>query len=299
MEDQNGVEFVAEMRLNEGDPFYRNQIMMDAVVKQEDCSDHDQHRVMAMEVCDGEERRNVASPLKKPMPKVIQHRRCSCIQKVNTAAVLRHLVRRGQPIADVQHIVHTPSTSSTCSVAQATVGQVPTQLANEAVELISSAFAPNEHPVGQQSASAHSIYSGMGDTSFYQMPNLANWRPLHSAPMDIVPMMQSNVGESEIFSTNGEEMANLYEIAVPELTFGSVDTALAEYVKIEMNVSADPINMNGQQVPSTDAMQINSTDANRCAACAQSFKTPKNLEKHLLSKKHAKKMMRLNKRKPV
>lgn len=266
------VEFVCEMRLTEGDPFWNrnrnaHQVMLEGVVvkqEQEDTSDENKYHV-ADEIA-GYLRRSDASQLKmseeskeSARSKVIHHRRCARISKLNTVAIRRYLVLRKTTQGDVIQ----PTMSSGNSERQ-----MPFKPSNEEMGLIPT--APKETMFCQQDV--NSIHGRIEDNGFSQIQNSAHSRASHGMPCaTAVQKKYENVDETQ----------------TPVLTFESVhmNIDVAQYLEIEMDGAA--------------AKAIENIILNRCEACVQTFKTPKNLEKHLKSKKHEKQTIRLNKRKHV
>lgn len=144
--------------------------------------------------------------------------------------------------------------------------------------------------------------------------------------------IDSIAGDSQIYYANGTvQVTNLYGIVMPEppqhFEYQLPSMAGAQYVQNEVNNVAIPIVFDGQQIRPAEEVQIvtiNTTQPvgsqmqitenpsqavehpsqavehpsqaveNRCDPCAHTFKTARNLEKHLLSKKHSQKIARLN-----
>lgn len=249
----DGVEFVREIRLNEGDLFWNriaHQIMLEGVVvKQEDIRDEIKYPVTES-IAVGGERRNETSPLNsseehpKPMSKVIQHRRCARIGKLNSVAIRRHLLLRpAQTIEATQDDFNRKDVNS-----------------------IHGEMQGNDFSQIRDSNHSHTLHG---------MP-CATASQTHMESAIIGSMKTNDAGNPQIDGAENGNVAN-----TP--TFESMDMEVAQYVQIESNGSA------------TNA--IGHIMLNRCEACVQTFKTPKNLAKHLQSKKHEKKMMRLGKQK--
>lgn len=269
----DGVEFVREIRLNEGDLFWNrisHQIMLEGVVvKQEDISDEIKYPVTE----------NIAEEHPKPMPKVIQHRRRARISKLNSVAIRRHIVlRRTQPIEVTQDDVNQSSTSSDLSE-----GQMAAKRPNEGIVLTPT--APKETMADRKDV--NSIHGEMEGNDFSQIRDSINSRTLHVMPC---AKASQTYMESRIIGSMQTNDAGNPQIADAEkgndtrtLTFDPMDMEVAQFLQIESNDSA--------------SSAIRHIILNRCEACVQTFKTPKNLANHLQSKKHEKKMMRLGKRK--
>lgn len=315
MED---VEFVREDQLAENHPL-RNRIIYELVVKQEPGSNEDCPQI-GVDV--NNEPRNEAPRWKKteaqptkPAPKPIQHRRCSRIEKGNSAAALRHLVRRTQPIVDTQqrmahahsigniHVAHAPSASSQNFFEQVTASQASTQVANEDIIFVSS--TPIESVASQQSI--NTIHGGIGGNNFPigSINSLMSYSgEQHAASFDYSSIMHNNAGPSQVVYNAGRaEMANQYEttVSAPHMDT-TMDMFTAQYVQVQMSESTNSIFMNAGQEQPTDvnllAPKIEQTagaDPNYCAVCERTFRSANNLEKHLKTKLHAKKLRRWNK----
>lgn len=302
MEDMEDVKFVQEVWLPEGHPLWSSdahQRMIEVVVKQETIDAEDNLRAETMDVGYGDMIRNEAAPAtrfevvpKKTVPKVIQHRRCTRIQRVNSVIVRRHLVQRAQPATDDRYVVHQPPPNTQFSDAQVTVGEEAAASANENID-------------GQQLARI--VYHEINGNQMLDSTDSSNMYGMPCASPNeyqLEPMLNGgNAVESQVLDADIANMVSEYEIPMSALNFDAIDMAVAQYVQIEMEGCTGSILMNEQPAAEMVTQPIPSIPtqaaANRCDVCAQTFKTPKNLEKHLLSKKHVNKFTRMSKRNGV
>lgn len=298
---ENSVEFVQEIKVDtDNAALNRNvyQIMMhEVMVKEEDVSIEDNNRVeMFIDQDDGDDlRRNAATPTtklnvfnskshwqSKLMPKAIKHRRLSRIEKPNNLAYHRHFNHR----RIVEEILPEPANQHSSAVS--------------------------ENVIGEQSVL--SIHSDIEDTAFRQTVNphasdempssTANETPHTSAnPLDVA-FQESTIGslaaESQFSEAGRVGIVSEFEIAMPDLAqpFEPLNTAALQF---EKNDAGIPIVFDVQQIQetaeneATHLVEMHPIE-NRCAPCEYTFKTAKNFEKHLQSKKHSQKIARLNKR---
>lgn len=293
MEATDDVEFIRETMLSENDPLYRNQdshqMMEDVVVKQEEIAEEGVQHVV-MEGFDNPEEKYTPAPLAplapiapaKPAPKVVNHRRCARIQKANSAAVLRYLVRRPQPTAVAQHNGHHPPLNTEHSEQQVTVDNV--SIYSTPSQAASDTPAPDEN----MEADIESI-----SQTLYESPTAIR--------MDIVSKamaMVNDTGAPQIHNGNVPFGIRNWPLMppMPQQPCGSQDMNVAQFVQIQMDDStipffagegAAPAIMHGPPTNQAPAAE------HRCDPCNQNFKTPTNLTKHFQTKKHAKKVTSL------
>lgn len=294
MASENCVVFVDEIKLDTDDVALNRNVyqilMQDVVVKEEDTSIDNNNRMdvscwveaapTTFNNFNGINRtkQNVVPQ----MPKPIKHRRCSRIEKLNNLACHRYLIRRTQQNVSVP-CNQTLSTKFS-EAATPIVAEQSAELSNEDTMLNSSAECENF--VDDQSTD--SIYDAFDNNDSVQMDNST-----HIHEMD--EMSSAMVNETPCTS------ANPLNIAFQESSIGSNahESQIAYAVEAARNLVG--MNANEQQMRSGPAEQnqivyMNPIQAieNRCEPCAYTFKTLKNFEKHLLTKKHSQKMQRLN-----
>lgn len=304
MKMESFVEFVQEIKVDTDNvALNRNmyQLMMgEVVVKEEDISIEDNIRLETSDdqYNDDELRRKIpqSTPMnnlnannskpqwinqRQPMLRAIKHRRLSRIEKPNNLAYHRHFNYR--PIVE----------------------EVLPELANQ------HPFTVSDNNIGEQSVL--SIHSDIEETEFRQTVNphasnamsytSANETPHTSAnPLDVA-FQESTIGSMAVgsqFSEAGRvDTVSEFELAMPEILqpFEALDMAVVQF---EENIAEIPVVVNVQQIQEAaeaETRQLVEMQPveNRCGPCEHTFKTARNFEKHLQSKKHSQKMARLNK----
>lgn len=328
MESENSADFDEEIKVDADDVALNEHVfqilMQDVVVKQEDVGIDDNNR-MEMVVDDGnghgsqqngtalKSLRNIirkrllpSTKVKSPMPKAIRHRRISLVERKNNFAFHRHLNRRQQPTPTVD--IHNQSSSSGFSEAAAITEENSTDISNNEMSMdastVSDSIDEGQSAIERNGSSellnsTHTQHA-LGESS----SGTFNVTPSTSVdPPDIGfqdSTIDSSEAKSQIFDADSAEEEDASEVKTNE----STNMDVAQGSKIDINgvgydISA-PIVFNVQRIQPAEGegLRIAAVNTipveNRCEPCAYTFKTPKNLERHLKTKKHLQRMARMN-----
>lgn len=333
MASENSAGFDEEIKVDTDDVALNEQVyqilMQDVVVKQEDADTDDNNRMeVVVDNSHGNgsqlnetvltslsniHRNKLRAPAKVrlPMPKPIKHRRISRVEKSNNSVFHRYLNRRRQPAIDS----HNQSSSSGFSEAETNTEGNSTEISNEEMSLDASSVSENVDE-GQsviscefegndlsELVSSTPIQYALDETSSATMNVFPSTSGIMHPPDNVSEestRIDSSEAESQIFDGNSTEEEDVSEVRPNEAT--STNMAVAQGARIDINgVCYDisvPIVLNDQRIQPAENIQIAAVNTirveNRCEPCAYTFKTPRNFEKHLLTKKHLQKMARMN-----
>lgn len=296
MEAQEDVEFVCEMRFKENDPLWskiQQRVANRVEVKQEITADDETRPLDARPHSEVPISKKITAKPKKLTSEETRRRCCSRIQKIDSVKPNRHLLRRAQPIGvSEQDLGPPPAEDMEVSSGQEAPQQVPDNRAPVAHSSKSIVWIPTDSMISRELSQPGS--NAMANPSFSQAI-LSNDSQMHCSTSDqSMGSMAALAGESQIRIVGLTGTNNVFEEVLSKqhqpITARSAqnDKSIRQSIKNELWMQPTEVVIGYPDINSAIKKEI----AKNCAVCLREFQTHKNLERHLLTKLHAKNLKR-------